>query len=272
MKYVFVSYVHEDREVVDKLCADLRARDIPTWLDRDQIFPGEPWQHAIRSAIRDGSFFLACFSNAYHTKDDSYMNEELALAIEELRRKPQGRIWFIPALLSPCKPPSFQIRAGESLDSLQWVALHEDWDRGVDMIVRSVSALRLTNVENVHPDRAVEPSQSGAPDPSFTLSQISRAAIGLIMSRNPSTIHATTAGDEIRLSYVRENDQTEWKYKCKLDGDRILWAANPGGRWRNHPLDEKIYYRVLPGGFLEIEEYFSDGSSHKENYTQQQLR
>ena len=270
MKYVFVSYVHEDREFVDRLCADLRARNIPTWIDRDEILPGQPWKQAIRSAIRDGSFFLACFSKAYHSIDDSFMNEELSVAIEELRRKPQGRIWFISALLDACKPPPLEIRAGESLDSLQWVGLHEDWERGVDKIVKAVSTVRLPNIEDMKPDGAAEPTQSGASV--FTLSQISRAAIGTAMRRSPSTIRATTVGNEVKLSYVRENDQTEWKYKCKLDGNRVIWAVDPEGRWRDHPLDERIYYRGLPGDVLEIEEHYTDGSFYKERYTRQQLR
>ena len=97
--HVFVSYVREDHERVDRLANALRVAGVEVWVDRDALEPGQFWKDSIRRAIDDGAFFLACFSEAYVTRDETYMNEELSLAIERLRLMRRDRAWFIPVLL-----------------------------------------------------------------------------------------------------------------------------------------------------------------------------
>ncbi len=143
----FVSYVRENIDLVDKLCADLKMRGVQIWKDRDHIPPGQRWQAAIRTAIKEGSCFLACFSKEYSEKSHSYMNEELTLAIDELRKKPTDRVWFIPILLTHCMLPDRQIGGGETLRDLQWVPLYENWDHGVDLIVQSVAEVTSLQAE-----------------------------------------------------------------------------------------------------------------------------
>jgi len=139
MSHVFISYVRENAAQVDKLREDLQACGINVWLDRYDILPGHKWQDAIRKAIKEGSFFLACFSEAYLGKDTTYMNEELVLAIEELRRRPINRAWFIPVLLSECNIPDRSIGAGDTLNSIQQVFLYRDWNDGIRRILSVVA-------------------------------------------------------------------------------------------------------------------------------------
>ena len=47
--------------------------------------------------------FLACFSAKSVARTRTYQNEELVLAIEELRLRPADRIWFIPAICRRAK-------------------------------------------------------------------------------------------------------------------------------------------------------------------------
>jgi hypothetical protein len=96
------------------------------------------WKDAIRRAIRDGDFFVACFSNAYTVRTRSYMNEELTLAVEEIRQRPMHVMWFIPVLLSDCQIPERSLGAGETLRSIQWVSLYEDWERGLRRIMEVI--------------------------------------------------------------------------------------------------------------------------------------
>jgi hypothetical protein len=138
MSHVFISYVRENEQDVERLCDELRQRGIEPWRDREQIQPGQRWRQAIRHAIEDGAFFLACFSTEYTTRDSTYMNEELTLAIDELRQRPTDRAWFIPVLLSNCSLPDRDIGGGETLRDLQWVALWEGWQEGIRRIVSTV--------------------------------------------------------------------------------------------------------------------------------------
>jgi|RhiMetdeSRZDD1v2_1073273.scaffolds.fasta_scaffold160400_3 class 3 adenylate cyclase len=133
--HVFVSYVREDSRVVERLCAELKSHGVAVWLDREKIRPGERWQIAIRRAIEEGAFFIACFSNAYANRGSSYMNVELTIAVEQLRYKPADRAWFIPILLEGGMVPDRPIGGGETLRDIQWVDLIEDWDGGLRRIL-----------------------------------------------------------------------------------------------------------------------------------------
>src|SRR5262249_39963061 len=128
MPHVFISYVNENNEVVRKLADALRLFGIDVWLDRDRIKPGWRWERAIRQAIRDGLFFIACFSRAYNERSRSYMNKELNLAIQELQLHPVDSAWFIPVLIDDCEVPDLDISASETLHSIQWVKLYEEWN------------------------------------------------------------------------------------------------------------------------------------------------
>jgi hypothetical protein len=138
MAHVFVSYVRENTQDVDRLCRDLAANNVEVWLDRTHIKPGVRWGEAIRSAIQQGTYFVACFSKEYEARTRSFMNEELTLAIDEMRRQPPERTWFIPVLLSPCNIPDIHIGAGQTLRDVQYVALYEDWDKGVRQITAAL--------------------------------------------------------------------------------------------------------------------------------------
>lgn len=123
-KRVFVSYVREDSDAVDDLCAVLEAAKIPYWRDRNDLGPGDAWRAKIREAIRSGSMvFLACFSDKSRAKDKSYMNEELTLAVDEFRQMPPGRTWLIPTRFDGGDLPHWDLGAGRSLDDLNYVDL-----------------------------------------------------------------------------------------------------------------------------------------------------
>lgn len=139
-RHVFISYLREDRELVDKLVTDLRNQGIRVWLDREQIAPGQRWDIAIRNAIDEGLLFLACFSRSYDQRESSYMNEELRVAIEAMRKRPPTGTWFVPVLLDDCQLPDFWISGSESIKQFQWIAIHKDWEFGIGLIRGVVDA------------------------------------------------------------------------------------------------------------------------------------
>ena len=117
MPRVFISYVRENSNEVQRLVHALEARGIEVWLDRTQIKPGYRWRDAIRDAITQGDFFIACFSAEYNSRSKTYMNAELTLAVDELQQRPVDRAWFIPVLLADCHVPALRIGAGDT-----WIA------------------------------------------------------------------------------------------------------------------------------------------------------
>ena len=62
MPNVFISYVRENTEDVQRLAQALKAYGVKVWLDKNQIKPGYRFADAIRDAISQGDFFIACFS------------------------------------------------------------------------------------------------------------------------------------------------------------------------------------------------------------------
>jgi hypothetical protein len=136
--HVFLSYVREDAERVERLAADLEARGIGTWLDRDKIQPGQRWQKAIEDAIRSGAFFVACFSQAYAARTRTHMNEELLIAIAEVRLRPAETSWFIPIRLDECEIPDRRIGPELTIRSFQWLDMFPDWARSVDSLVEAI--------------------------------------------------------------------------------------------------------------------------------------
>lgn len=138
MTHVFISYVRENGPVVNRIADTLCSRGIRVWLDRDSIAPGSRWKREIRRAITEGGFFVACFSAEYSSRGRTYMNEELTIAIEELRQRPTDRAWFIPVMLSACQIPDRDIGAGETLRDIQWVELWRDWDSGLERLAKTL--------------------------------------------------------------------------------------------------------------------------------------
>ena len=133
---MFISYVRENSDAAEQLAADLKEAGVDVWLDRERLTPGERWRDAIKTAIRKGHLFIACFSQQFASRDRTHMNEELTLAIEELRRRPADRTWFIPVVLDGCEVPDRDIGAGVSLRDLQWVDLSKRWKEGVANIAK----------------------------------------------------------------------------------------------------------------------------------------
>jgi hypothetical protein len=146
MEYVFISYVRENAELIDRLASALRKAGVKVWLDREMILPGQRWRTVIRNAIQEGAFFIACFSHESAARDRTYMNEELTLAIEELRLRPADRSWFIPVLLSGGAIPERSIGGSETLADLQHVNLGHDWNSGVSQLISSILSTRETPV------------------------------------------------------------------------------------------------------------------------------
>jgi hypothetical protein len=152
MAHVFISYVSEDQASARRLCDALMARGIDAWLDKDRIPPGSRWRQEIKKAIADGVLFLACFSDAYSARPKNYMNEELTLAVDQLRLMPTDRTWFIPVKFSNCVIPERDIGGGATLRDLQWVDFSSDWNEGFQRLCLTIA---LTDRKEREPQTSV---------------------------------------------------------------------------------------------------------------------
>ena len=100
---------------------------------------------------------------------------------------------------------------------------------------------------------------------------VCRASISMLMGRQIEIITASKLTDETTMtSYQRQSDGKIWKNVCRFDGDKVIWAAILGdgsiGRWRNHPLDEVLEFKLENGGVM-ITLTYPDGGSTERSYT-----
>ena len=146
MNSVFISYVRENKEAVDRLHDALTSWGIDVWIDWRRLEPGDLWKHKIRQAIQKGAFFIPCFSQEYNNRVDTYMNQELDVAIEVLKERSFDQKWCIPVKLNECEIPDHTIGRGETLRSFQYVDLSENWDMGIQRIREVIQSELSTQV------------------------------------------------------------------------------------------------------------------------------
>ena len=93
---------------------------------------------------------------------------------------------------------------------------------------------------------ALAPAASA--DPTFETKAICRTAIAVLMDRDPKLLQATDASDGVVvLTYARPFDNFVFTYRCRIEGDRVVWADEPG-RWRDGTKDAKVSFEVAGTG------------------------
>src|SRR5215472_6338391 len=94
--HAFISYVREDGGRVDRLHAALEDAGVRVWRDTAHLWPGQDWRAEIRRAITAESLaFIACFSDSTERREVTYQDQELILAVEQMRLRSPGRPWLI---------------------------------------------------------------------------------------------------------------------------------------------------------------------------------
>ncbi len=137
-KKIFISYVHENSDQVDKICKIFSEKNIDYWIDRQKSEPGKLWKTAIKEAIGNGGYFLACFSREHEKKSETHMNEEILLAIDILRQKQFNSGWFIPIKLNECNIPEHDIGAGKTLHDIHYLDFAKEWDENINRLVDKI--------------------------------------------------------------------------------------------------------------------------------------
>jgi hypothetical protein len=91
-------------------------------------------------------------------------------------------------------------------------------------------------------------ASSASARPPFGPQAICRTAIAAIADRDPKLVQATVTPDGVvRLTYARPIDNFVWTYRCRIAGNRVVWASEPG-RWRDGAKDDKIFFEIVGRG------------------------
>jgi hypothetical protein len=95
----------------------------------------------------------------------------------------------------------------------------------------------------------------------FTKMEVCKGVIASAAARPVNIMGASSSSGIVNVTYRRPDDKKRWRYRCKLEGNKGIWAMGDG-RWRTHSMDSKITFKVVSGA-LHIRSVYSDGSSGK---------
>jgi hypothetical protein len=156
--HAFISHDPEDGRTADWLQHILEGAGIRVWRDAVDLLPGQNRRVEIRKAIGEGTLvFIACFSSISLARPRSIQNEELLLAVEQLRMRLPDDPWLIPVRFDDCRVPDIEIGGGRTLTSLEPADLFGDGaETAVEQIVATVGRLLGNEVRTL--------PQSGDPD------------------------------------------------------------------------------------------------------------
>jgi len=226
--HAFISYVREDSRKVNLLQQVLEAAGVRVWRDNTDLLPGDDWRMAIKRAItEDALVFIACFSRNSLARLTSYQNEELILAIDQLRLRQPGEPWLIPVRFDDCAIPQIDLGGGRSLSSIQRADLFGDeFDESAARLVAAVHRI-------LH-RAGVAPADNGAVPAEHRLQASATQDEGEDHQkiRVPSSASPWGRGQPVSLSH--EGHEEPSKLAAEGESGFVL-----GGRWALYgPLSE----------------------------------
>lgn len=126
---IFISYAREDIEVAKRLHRELSVRGYGTWVDFEDLAPGESWKERVRSAIHTCSHFVLLLSSNSVEKR-GFVQSEVREAVSILDELPPDEVYLMPLRIDDCSPRQ------ERLKDIQWVDLFPDFDIGLGALLR----------------------------------------------------------------------------------------------------------------------------------------
>jgi hypothetical protein len=115
MTKIFLCHANEDKPQVRDIYQRLKAEGFQSWLDEEDLLPGQLWDQEIRKALKASDFILIFFSQNSVLKR-GYVQREMKLALDTWEEVPDGQIHTIPVRLDDCAIP-------EGFRRFQWVDL-----------------------------------------------------------------------------------------------------------------------------------------------------
>jgi hypothetical protein len=105
---VFLSHASEDKPRVRKLFVQLNEQiGVKSWLDENDIRPGQEWDSFIQKSLADVQVAILCLSSAALQRLDteSYFRREMEWLVDRAGSEGDGKVLIIPTRLEPCVIP-----------------------------------------------------------------------------------------------------------------------------------------------------------------------
>src|SRR5947209_3176557 len=117
---VFISYARTETAFVDRLEADLQARNFRTWVDRRKLEGGQEWLDKIQRAIEQCQVLLVVLS------PEAVASQYVRMEYRHAQRK--GKL-MIPLDYRPC--PEVPL----DLNDIQWINFAKPYEEGLNELL-----------------------------------------------------------------------------------------------------------------------------------------
>jgi len=121
-KSVFLSYFRDDHKSIIPFKEALKLEGIERRWDQN-ILPGQDWKQEIKKALRRCDAAIVFFSENGLKRKFSGVYPELLDVISRYRSMKSGDIFIIPARLTDCDVPDYEIDGVRDLSSIQYIDL-----------------------------------------------------------------------------------------------------------------------------------------------------
>ena len=123
---LFISYAAEDRPFVRSLSADVSAAGVETWVDAEDLTPGDQWRGEIVTAIEECSALVVVLSQA------SSVSREVPREVEAADKRHKR---IIPVIMEACDPRNMELL----VTGRQWIDFSTgDYAGGVRRLVAAM--------------------------------------------------------------------------------------------------------------------------------------
>ncbi len=127
---IFISYAHEDYQIIQSISSSVKDSNDLIWLDRNFISPGDVWRDKIEKALKS-SYCIIFFASALSVK-----SKEVKLEIDfalSLRKR------VIPVLLEKCSLPY-------EVSNLHYISLTDRTQQEVEVFREILSGISSRKV------------------------------------------------------------------------------------------------------------------------------
>ncbi|HYI12345.1 MAG TPA: toll/interleukin-1 receptor domain-containing protein [Thermoanaerobaculia bacterium] len=141
----FVSYASEDRDAVEQLAAQLEARGIDVWQDKQDLRAGDNWDNTLKDVIsRRVDYVIVVQTEAMTSRVEGVFHREIAAAL--IRQGNMADFRFVipikvgdcPMLASLNHVHAIDVSAAGGIEALT-TSIEEDWQRRLGREGRAIA-------------------------------------------------------------------------------------------------------------------------------------
>lgn len=192
MPKVFLSHSSFDKVFVRRIRDILHSHEIQTWLDEQNMRPGQRISEEIQKGISDSDFFLLFLSP--RAMESGWVQREWQSRLHREVKENQGRL--IPLVIQDCELPEF-------LKDIVYIDFRKDFEEGISLLLTSIAAKSENTFDFSSVSTAVNGMLEDLEDEAVVLPYAGRIFVIKTLKRLPRS------GKHLRLGRQRQIDGSD---------------------------------------------------------------